>query len=213
MNHKVILSTASGSFGLDDNIKLIKYYGFECIHVGNKEELLNLKLDSNASIISDRTTFLIPDSILDKYEGLKINMHNSLLPNHIGSYALFWSCLYGDDYGLTVHNLSNKLDEGAILFQLKIEYDLNNTFKDVYNKTRFGVNKALEVLLKSINENFKFYGQSQNLESKYMHYTKNALPLFNKLPKGWDTKIYNATEILEGLHDESGRMIKRLNNY
>ena len=132
MNHTIVLSTVHGAEGVQENKELIESYGVNCVHVGNLKELELIASKGDFSIISDRTTYLIPDNIIKKTSGLAVNLHNSLLPIHPGSYALFWSCIYGDPYGITVHNLTNKLDQGEILFQLKVDYSFNNTFKAVH---------------------------------------------------------------------------------
>ena len=210
MKRTIILSTVHGAEGIQENKKLIESFGLNCIHVGSKKELESLKIDDTSSIISDRTTFLIPDDIINKTSGLKVNLHNSLLPLHPGSYALFWSCMYGDPYGLTVHNLSNKLDEGDILFQLKINYNYNNTFKEVYEETRKKAQLAMKLLVSSIIENYEFSPLNICKNSWTMHLAKNAKPLLELLPNSWDTKIIDARNILKGKTDESGRRIDNI---
>ena len=210
MNRTIILSTVHGAEGIQENKKLIESFGLNCIHVGSKKELESLKIDDTCSIISDRTTFLIPDDIIKKTSGLTVNLHNSLLPLHPGSYALFWSCMYGDPYGLTVHNLSNKLDEGDILFQLKINYNYNNTFKEVYEETRKKAQLAMKLLVSSIIENYEYFPLNICKNSWTMHLTKNAKPLLELLPNSWDTKIIDARNILKGKTDESGRRIDNI---
>jgi methionyl-tRNA formyltransferase len=207
VNHTIVLSTVHGAEGVQENKELIESYGVNCVHVGNLKELELIASKGDFSIISDRTTYLIPDNIIKKTSGLAVNLHNSLLPIHPGSYALFWSCIYGDPYGITVHNLTNKLDQGEILFQLKVDYSFNNTFKEVYAETRKKAQIAIRLLLCSILENYKFGSQEIFKKSWDMHLTKNAKPLLELLPKSWDTKIIDARNILRGKKDESGRVI------
>ncbi|MFC2160813.1 methionyl-tRNA formyltransferase [Acidobacteriota bacterium] len=65
---------------------------------------------------------IIPESItqLPKYNS--INLHFSLLPKYRGASPIQWSLLNGDrETGITIFELNEKMDEGDILTQKKIE--------------------------------------------------------------------------------------------
>ena len=205
--HTIVLSTSYGAEDLDKNITLIKSRGFNCLHVGNLAELEAIDMSNDISIISDRTTFLIPDRIATKVTGLAVNLHNSLLPLHPGSFALFWSCIFGDPYGLTVHRLTNDLDGGGVLFQSSIPYKSGESFRDVYKNTRLVVNSTIDILLLSLKLGIDFETNIRKPKTWTMHLSKNAIPLIKILPLSWDTPIADARVILQGFHDENGRVI------
>ena len=77
--------------------------------------------------------WLIPEDILNEYEGKIINIHPALLPNHGGKG------MYGDhvhrsvlknndkESGITIHKVNSKYDSGDIITQVKCKVDSSDT--------------------------------------------------------------------------------------
>ena len=53
-----------------------------------------------------------------------INIHYSLLPKYRGLHATVWSIINDEDYvGLTIHQMTDFIDDGPIIYQYKIKND------------------------------------------------------------------------------------------
>ena len=61
----------------------------------------------------------------------------SLLPYNRGSHPNFWSFVENTPKGITIHEISNGIDDGDIIFQKKFKLDPYlekfSTFKKTYN--------------------------------------------------------------------------------
>lgn len=55
------------------------------------------------------------------------NVHSSLLPANRGMLPTFWSLLRGDQPGVTLHKMEEKLDSGGILLQKPVDASRENT--------------------------------------------------------------------------------------
>lgn len=65
---------------------------------------------------------LVPHQVL--VENDCINIHYSLLPKYRGLHATVWTILNDEDYvGLTIHQMTDYIDDGPIIYQYKIEND------------------------------------------------------------------------------------------
>ena len=72
---------------------------------------------------------ILPKTITDKYDGMILNIHPSLLPKHKGLNTHNKVIESGDKYhGASVHYVTSDLDDGPIIIQSKFkveEYDLS----------------------------------------------------------------------------------------
>ena len=84
----------------------------------NRGEKFPEKVKENWSgdlVISFRTHFIIPEQILNRSKLGSINIHAGS-PSFPGSGAVNWALYEGvKDFGITVHEISNKVDAGNIL--------------------------------------------------------------------------------------------------
>ncbi len=86
-------------------------------------------------IVSYNYRFLITQDIIDFMQDRMINLHISLLPWNKGSYPNLWSIIEDTPKGITIHNISSGLDEGAIIVQEEILLDEEvDTLKSSYDK-------------------------------------------------------------------------------
>lgn len=77
--------------------------------------------------------WLVPDNLLNAYQGRIVNIHPALLPKYGGRG------MYGDfvhesviahhekESGITIHVIDNQYDQGTTLFQAKCEVSENDT--------------------------------------------------------------------------------------
>ena len=94
-------------------------------------------------VISYNYIFMISKDCIDYMDGNIINMHISLLPWNRGFSPNIWSFIDNTPKGVTIHQVSEGLDEGNILFQHRIDFNPDEeTFETTYEK----LNKEMEAL-------------------------------------------------------------------
>lgn len=95
-----------------------------------------------------------------------INLHCSLLPKYAGLLPSFWT-LYekAEEFGATVHEMDDKIDNGAILGQVKISRPSELSMFNVIKATkRAGGHLMVSVIGEILSENSKV--QSNPVETK-----------------------------------------------
>ena len=88
-------------------------------------------------IFSYRCHWLIEEQILNKASIASINFHPGT-PDFPGSGAYSWALYYKkDNFGITIHLMNNKFDNGKILdvcrFKIDDSYDLPRLIKETYS--------------------------------------------------------------------------------
>ena len=83
-------------------------------------ELLNQL--NNETIVFAGYKPLVPHEVLSKNDC--VNVHYSLLPKYRGLHATVWSFLNDEDYvGLTIHQMTEYIDDGPIIHQYRVKND------------------------------------------------------------------------------------------
>lgn len=93
----------------------------DIIHIteATKESLTQLKKET---IIFAGYKPLVPHDVIANNNC--INVHYSLLPKYRGLHATVWTILNDEDYiGLTIHQMTDFIDDGPIIHQYKIKND------------------------------------------------------------------------------------------
>ncbi len=75
---------------------------------------------------------IIPAQYLNKRPGCILNFHPSLLPTGRGADPVAWSILEGKEQGVSIHEITENLDSGRLVYQKKIKTDLSATANSVY---------------------------------------------------------------------------------
>ena len=147
-------------------------------------------------VASDRFQFIFPDWFLGGTAPVAVNTHMSLLPRHRGTQALFFCTLLGDRHGWTIHMLDAGIDTGPILLQEGIEYSEDKSFRDVHSRTRAEIVNGLCRLVSTAPEWFAKSFPPQPILDEKAHRSSVFVPLFSRLPLGWDTSIKDARFLL-----------------
>jgi methionyl-tRNA formyltransferase len=78
-----------------------------------------------------------------------INVHSSMLPLYRGLYPSFWVLANGErETGVTVHEMDNEIDNGAILLQRRVAIDEEETQDSLLRKTK---RMAADLLLEAFD--------------------------------------------------------------
>jgi methionyl-tRNA formyltransferase len=138
----------------------------------------------------DSYSKLIPKKVID-ITGLGFNLHPGLLPQYRGAHVLNWAILNGEkETGLSLHILTDKFDEGAVVACEKAEIALTDTAADLDKKLIEKIPALIKSLEKQIR-NGKIEFQKQ--EGKEHHWpartpkdgeiliSENVMQIHNKI--------------------------------
>lgn len=65
-----------------------------------------------------------------------INTHPAYLPFNRGKHPYFWSIVEDTKFGVSIHWITDKIDDGDIIDREEIEYDWLDYGETLYNKAR-----------------------------------------------------------------------------
>jgi methionyl-tRNA formyltransferase len=154
------------------------------------DNLKGLKFDI---LISDRSRFIIPINVIEMFDGLICNLHPSFLPFNRGDQPLLWSAVEGTPYGVSIHQVSEKFDEGSIISQTRFNLPEELTLHAAYMIVRthmvdlFKTSWSTGLLIESLRNNKSMiYNNVNNGTTKSRAQGRRAVSM---LPNGWDTTI------------------------
>lgn len=76
-----------------------------------------------------------------------INLHGSLLPKYRGLHSIFWMIMNGEaKMGYTIHEATEKVDDGDILYQYEFDYD-RQTIGQIHNLFYKDIDKNLAKIM------------------------------------------------------------------
>ena len=94
-----------------------------------------IKQIAPAYVISFNYKYLVPEDVLEYCNGKIVNLHISYLPYNKGASPNFFSFYENTPKGVTIHEMTTGLDEGALLLQKEVEFDESSeTFATAYDK-------------------------------------------------------------------------------
>jgi len=90
-------------------------------------------------IVSYSYRHIIKKDVIEILPHSIINLHTSLLPYNKGADPNIWSFIEGTPKGVTIHEITEGLDEGSILLQKQIEFDpeketLRTSYEHLHNE-------------------------------------------------------------------------------
>ncbi len=133
---------------------------------------------------------LIKKSLLNRIKGF--NIHYSLLPNYKGRHPTFYGTIANEKYlGISIHEVTEKFDEGKIICQAKEPYYLWENENDIFRKLTERIPSLLEKLTKYVVSPGDYATEPNGIESYFkpvseMDYTINISSdsystIFNKI--------------------------------
>jgi methionyl-tRNA formyltransferase len=157
-------------FAIENSIDFIEIEKFD---LAKKEEVFEKMQEKEIELaVSFDFGFIIPEKLFNYPKYKFINIHFSLLPKHRGASAVQFAIL-GDEqeYGITYHYVSAKLDCGEILYQSV--YPLNEGFNsaEAYEFLFKETSKEIVNVLKDIISE-KLTPKQQNEDFSSITYSK-----------------------------------------
>ncbi|WP_281988312.1 methionyl-tRNA formyltransferase [Aquimarina aggregata] len=124
-------------------------------------------------IASINYLFLIEEDIIAHPKKLAFNIHGSLLPKYRGRTPHVWSIINNEkETGITAHKIEIGCDTGAIIEQIRIPIEENNTGADILKKYGVQYVPLVERVLQKVeNETLKLSIQD---ESKATYFGKRT---------------------------------------
>jgi methionyl-tRNA formyltransferase len=96
-------------------------------------------------LVSYGYRFILPREILELFPKRAINLHISFLPWNRGSDPNFWSFVENTPKGVTIHELSEGVDDGPILLQSRVEPTESDTLSSFYDRLRMEIERLFRV--------------------------------------------------------------------
>ena len=162
-----------------------KFNSYQCISIGEFEDYLDY-LEPNDIVISYGYGKIFKN---DALKNKIFNIHPSVLPYGRGIYPILWSIYNHHPIGYTIYQInSNRIDEGLVYSSKKIKYNLDESFRELFNKITKDAEK--DFILNYEN----YFNNPSELEVKdekneYYRSKKNSNAILECLKNGWDTKI------------------------
>ena len=143
--------------------------------------LINVEQEYDV-LLSISWSYLFSEQVIKHFSGRAINFHPGILPNYRGCFSIPWSIINQEKYvGFTYHYISEKIDEGDIIFQEKIKIGDFDTAHSLNHKVfQLGLSKLVKVIGLIGNE-----GKPQPSGGQYY---PNSLPFNGKFDKKWSSK-------------------------
>ena len=179
------------------------------ISVNQTEKKLTLKMVSKYDlIISFGYRHLIDKQIIKKSKRPIINLHISYLPFNRGAHPNFWSFVENTPSGVSIHEINNQIDEGKILFQKIINFELYK------NRKKLTFDNTYEVLMSEF-QNLFFQNLKKIIDKKYVSFPQLGKGSFHNkidLPpilRSWKQNIYETSLKYNNLREKNIK--RRLN--
>ena len=173
----------AGKYCKNFDFNKFKSYDYKCI---GEFESYKKYLQTSDIIISYGYGVVFKSDALGK----KIfNIHPSVLPYGRGINSIVWSIYFNQPIGYTIYQInSDRIDEGLVYSSKEIEYDNEQTFKELFTKI---TQSAEQDFMKNFKQYFKHQSVKEVKDDKNIYYkNKNDAKNINKfLINGWDTKI------------------------
>ena len=123
-----------------------------------------MPVDPNQPEVVAQVAALAPDFLFSFYYRLMLkrdmlltasrgayNMHGSLLPKYRGRVPINWAIIHGEtETGATLHAMTEKPDNGAIVIQKAVTIGIDDTAREVFDRVTDAAAHALDAALPSL---------------------------------------------------------------
>lgn len=131
-----ILYYTNSNVGESEIENLLQEEGLKVIRTCERPTLEVLNQHKIDFIVSDRSRYIIPANVIEAMNGKVINLHPSFLPYNRGDQPLLWATVENNPYGVTIHQVNERFDEGAIISQTKFALSESLTLSEAYKVVR-----------------------------------------------------------------------------
>ena len=134
--------------------QLCRAYGIHYQSIGNPNSAEFVKEVEERQcdlIVSVACPYILKERLLGVPPLGCINIHHAPLPRYKGMMPTFWQMYYGEDsVGLTIHSMSEKIDEGSALLQEELPIEPGETLDDLIRRSKRHAAHCLAKVLRDI---------------------------------------------------------------
>ncbi|MGZ3770201.1 MAG: formyltransferase family protein [Bdellovibrio sp.] len=139
--------------------------------INSSESLALLKSIDPDLLLNARTRSFFKKNLLSIPKYGCVNIHHGLLPHQRGLMCDFWSHLYNLPSGFSIHQMTEKLDDGVLLKVVEVPSDKQNYFSTIQKGAAMEASAAQQVL-SQIATDKKIQG-IENLKTENTVYRRN----------------------------------------
>lgn len=118
----------------------------------NAEEFVREVRQREADVlISVACPFILKNQLLKTPRFGCINLHHAPLPRYKGMMPTFWQLFHGEkSVGLTIHTMTEKIDEGQALYQDQMEIESNETLDHLIRRSKRRAAQCVAAVLQDL---------------------------------------------------------------
>lgn len=120
--------------------QLCRAYGVPFTRIGNPNEetyVRGLRDRSPDLLISVACPYILKKTVLSLPPMGCINIHHAPLPRYKGMMPTFWQLFHGEQrVGVTVHSMTEKLDEGEVLLQEDLQIEAGESLDHLIRRSK-----------------------------------------------------------------------------
>ena len=167
--------------------------GIEVLHVEDrlfKTEASRRMLDSIDAelLVVCGWNYIVPRNVFERFPFPCLNCHSSLLPDYKGQCAYLhqWANCE-EEYGVTIHILEEKLDEGCMLLQNRMKLYLRENLVMMHRRVSEATGLLLPQALLLLEQGYRGAPYDQSAISRYFHkitpYKAKAYRVLNRFAR------------------------------
>ena len=173
-----LIKNNSYSNKIKKELKLKKISFFYLTKKPSKAFLNKLKKMQLDFILSVSWPYILKEKLFNIPKYGSLNFHLSFLPFNKGKNPNVWPIIDNSPAGVTIHSINNKIDDGEIVFQKRVDLEPIDTAKTLFKKLNFEMIKLFEKnWIKIKNRSYK---KKKNLKKPSSFHVSSE---FNKLDK------------------------------
>ena len=161
--------------------------------IDDKEGLQKIQGIRPDLVVSSGFEHKVPQEIIDIPEKGVVNLHPSYLPYNRGAHPYIWPIIEDTPAGVSIHFMTEELDEGPVIARKKVEKKPSDDAKDLRNRL---MRKQVELF----KENWqKIISEEAFQQSQGNSHSKNDLDEISKLDLEQEMRLKEAIDLLRGL--------------
>lgn len=162
-----------------------------------KEQLSIIKKIEPDIVISSGFEHKVPKEVIEIPEKGIINLHPSYLPYNRGSHPHIWSIIEGTPAGVSIHYMTENIDEGPIVDKKEVRVEPQDTARTLYDRLTQEMIRLFKQNWSDIVED-SIQPEEQNLENGSTHYQRELEDIC-ELKMGEEVKVGDFLERLKAL--------------
>ena len=161
MNVIILYSSLTESSFLKKMLKYLKSFSNDNIYLlKNKNITKHILIKKKIHfLISFHNKYILRKNVLELLNYNCINFHSALLPRNRGADPILFSAAKNKVFGVTIHLVNEKIDDGQYLYQNKVNLSSNDNLKKAYHEHEKESITGFKKIYPSIKRDISLYGK------------------------------------------------------